>query len=210
MTFAPDDLTDLAEKRFVPKFCPRCGREGLPEDALCHQCGIVLIPQRYCPVCEESWTLTEGVRCPKHDVELVAHPPIRQDTATPDGEAPMLVTVGTCAEDVKAEAQRIRLEAEGIPTFLVGERMGSASNYAVATGGWKIQVPSELAADARAILAQRWTPPEGEDDLEDAWDDLEPEPGAFRRRVMKVAIVLILVGPPVIALLTTLVAGLFP
>ena len=68
---------------------------------------------------------------------------------------------------------RIRLEAEGIPTFVEGERMGAPAMYRVATGGVKLQVPAEFAADARVILSQDWSWP-GELDGDDGpLDDLE-------------------------------------
>ena len=43
----------------------------------------------------------------------------------------------------------IRLEAEGIPTFVDGERMGSRSMYHVATGGVRLMVPDSLAPEPR-------------------------------------------------------------
>jgi hypothetical protein len=118
------------------------------------------------------------------------------------------VTVATFADDVEAEAPRLRLEAEGVPTFLEGARMGSRSMYQVATGGVRLQVPEPLVADARILLSQSWTLPA--DDLDDAWDEMTPEPGANRRRVMKGLIVLWLATPLVLLVLSLigLVAGL--
>ena len=86
------------------------------------------------------------------------------------------VTVGTFADDHEAEAVRIRLEAEGIPTFVEGARMGGRSMYHVATGGLKLQVPRQLAADARVLLSQTWSLPPSDDGLDDAWEELGPEP----------------------------------
>jgi hypothetical protein len=110
------------------------------------------------------------------------------------------VTVQTFADTLAAQAPRLRLEAEGIPTFLEGARMGGRSMYLVATGGVKLQVPQSLAADARVLLSQTWSPLPHHDDLDDAWDDLAPEPGAVRRSVMKGAILVILFGPLVLSL----------
>ena len=114
--------------------------------------------------------------------------------------------MGTFADTAQAQLTRIRLEAEGISTFLEGERMGSRSMYMVATGGLKLQVPRPLAAEARVLLSQSWTPPAGEDDLADAWDELAPEPGALRRRVMKDVIVFLLLSPLWMVLLSLLFA----
>jgi hypothetical protein len=116
------------------------------------------------------------------------------------------VTVATFADDVQAEAPRIRLEAEGIPTFLEGARMGSRSMYQVATGGVRLQVPEPLTADARVLLAQSWMPPA--EDLDDAWDELTPEPGSIRRRVMK-GVILFLLAAPFLMFLIALLIDLF-
>ena len=71
----------------------------------------------------------------------------------------------------------------------------------MATGGVRLQVPSPLASAARILIAQSWAPPpEAEDDAEDAWDDLAPEPGLRRRAIMRLAIVVFLFGPAVVAL----------
>jgi hypothetical protein len=91
------------------------------------------------------------------------------------------VTVRGFHHPIEAETARIRLEAEGIPTFLEGQRMGSNYPYHVATGGIKLQVPRPLVQEARILLSQSWAPPFEDEDLEDDWDDLpagsEPAPG---------------------------------
>ena len=156
-----------------PRFCPRCNCAGPADKALCPECGDWLADQGYCPICHARWRLPEGAPCPKHDVALEADPP-EPDTSAAGAD---WVTVATFSLLGEAEARRLRLEAEGIPTFLDGHRMGMNSIYAGATGGIKLQVPRALTADARVLLAQSWTPPP-EDELEDAWDDLGPEPGA--------------------------------
>jgi hypothetical protein len=60
-------------------------------------------------------------------------------------------------DSLSAAIPRTRLEAEGISTFLDGERMGSPAMYRVATGGVKLQVPAEHVAEARIILSQNWS-----------------------------------------------------
>jgi hypothetical protein len=147
----------------------------------------------YCHVCERFWTLPSGGSCPKHETALE---PAESLLPTESAIArTRWVTVGRFTDALRAEPPRIRLEAEGIPTFIEGERMGSHSMYHVATGGVKLQVPDTLVADARVLLAQSWSPPQPDDDLEDAWDDLGPEPGALRRTVMRGVILVILFGP---------------
>jgi len=108
------------------------------------------------------------------------------------------VTIHQYGDPVVAEISRIRLEAEGIPTFLEGERMGGYGVYQLATGGMKLQVPRHLRDEARIILSQSWTPPSLPDhDVDDAWEELEPEPGHLRRRIMRVFIVLMLGWPAI-------------
>lgn len=180
-----------------PCFCPRCGRKETGEHALCPTCGDALVLQGYCAICEGFWPLRAGASCPKHDIDLEDGAPGLVNELEP-GLAPNWVTVGTFADALRAEAPRIRLEAEGIPTFLEGARMGSHSMYQVATGGVKLQVPEPLQADARILLSQSWSAPV--DDAEDAWDELGPEPGARRRAVMKGVIIFLLAAPLLLTL----------
>jgi len=137
--------------------------------------------------------------CPKHELALEASPP-QANLPHPRASTDPWVTVGRFADGLRAEAPRIRLEAEGIPTFVEGERMGSAAMYPVATGGVKLRVPASLVADARILLAQSWSPPP-DDDLDDAWDDLEPDPGAAWRDVGQVIVFLVLLIPLLLSLL---------
>ena len=190
---------DIPEGGGGPRFCPRCGRGSEPGAALCADCGERLVGQGYCPICERFLRLRAGSACPKHEVELEPGPS-RQDYPPPGSTATRWVTVETFGDALKAEAPRIRLEAEGIPTFIEGARMGSHSMYPVATGGVRLQVPLPLAADARVVLSQTWAPVAAPDDLDDAWDDLAPEPGVVRRPVMKAALLVILFGPLVLTL----------
>ena len=82
------------------------------------------------------------------------------------------VTVTVFPNSLAAAVPRTRLEAEGIPTFLDGERMGSLGMYDVATRGVKLQVPANRAAEARIILSQSWSLPTDEKaDFEASFDD---------------------------------------
>jgi hypothetical protein len=170
------------------------------EETLCRACGEATWPQGYCEVCDDFWMLPAGSLCPKHDVPLLEEPPPRGPVAGGAAASSRLVTIGAYGPE-EAEILRIRLEGEGIPTFIQGERMGSASMYQVATGGVKLQVPQSCAGDARILLSQSWSAPTADDDLDDAWEELAPEPGAFRRRVMKGLVLVLLFGPLVVSVL---------
>lgn len=183
----------------VPLYCPRCQRPSGRGATLCADCGERLLVQGYCPICERFWARPVGSDCPKHDVPLDDRPPARAPA-----EGARWVTAGLYADALKAEAPRIRLEAEGIPTFVEGERMGGHSMYPVATGGVKLQVPQPMLADARVLLAQTWAAPPSADDLDDAWDELAPDPGAARRSVMRGLIYLVLFGPMVLVIVAKL------
>ena len=153
-----------------PRFCPRCGIAGRADRELCAECGETLRSQGYCPICEGFRRQDVGTDCPKHDVELVAEPPRHKPFGHP-GERARLVTVATYSQSSQANGPRIRLEAEGIPTFLDGERM--ANSYHVASGGVRLQVPADHASAARILIDQTWKPlPEiaGISD-DDDWDE---------------------------------------
>ncbi len=115
--------------------------------------------------------------CPKHDLPLDAMEPPRIQFGAP-GVPFHWVTVCHFADSLAAQAPRIRLEAEGIPTFVDNERMGSPSMYHVATGGVRLKVPDSLASEARVILSQTWSALVAELDLdpEDEHDDEETQP----------------------------------
>ncbi len=189
------------------RFCRRCQKHTAPDDSLCPECGDQTLPKGYCSVCDRFLLRAEGDLCPKHDVPLegMAPPPRSQ---TLDGEFTDWVRIETYAEPMAAQAGRIRLEAEGIPTFLEGERMGGHGLYGVAIGGVRLMVPREVEHEARVLLSQTWSPPqELEDDLDGAWEDLAPEPGSRRREVMKAAIVVILAIPLIRALAAVLLGA---
>jgi hypothetical protein len=151
-----------------PRFCRSCRtavRADLDRD-LCPECGGTVIPQGYCPVCEDHWRLPVGALCPKHEIALGTRLQPAAARALAD-RAVAWVKVWEFPTSVAAAAARIRLEAEGIPTFLDGERMAGLGAYHVATGGVKLQVPEDLVADARVILSQRWGPKSDKDKIEE-------------------------------------------
>jgi len=205
----PDKRKSRNDLPSRPRYCPGCrlgDTEGL---SLCPHCGETMHYQGYCAICESYWLMPVGSDCPKHEVALEAGPP-KSLAWTPPGESPALVTVAAFSKEGQAEAARIRLEAEGIPTFLEGERMGTTSMYTVAIGGVKLQVPELLVADARVVLSQTWTPPLADDDFDDAWEELAAEPGMHRRTIMKALILLMLFGPLALVVIAYLLRGLNP
>src|SRR5262249_42836639 len=123
-----------SSQRIGPRFCPACRYEAAeaPERSLCAQCGATLSLQGYCPICESRWRLAVGSLCPKHDVELVADDPTSMTGLAPAPRTSW-VTVAKFPHSLAAAAARIRLEAEEIPTFLEGERMGSPAMYRLPT-----------------------------------------------------------------------------
>jgi hypothetical protein len=153
----------------VPRFCPNC-QNTVHEDheaRLCPECGDSLRPQGYCAVCEHFWRLAVGALCPKHDIPLDDGPPASNEPI-PTDQMVSWETVKVFPDSLSAAIPRSRLEAEGIHTFLAGERMGAPAMYRVATGGVKLQVPADQAANARIILSQNWSLPGDEkDDFED-------------------------------------------
>jgi hypothetical protein len=157
----------------------------------------------YCSVCEDWVMGPPGGACPKHEIELGDRPSV--DAI--DGSSTRLVTIATYGIPGDAQGPRLRLEAEGIPAFLQGQRMGAI--YQVATGGVKLQVPEDFAADARVLLSQTWSPPkDGGDDPDDPWEGLGPDPSEHRRSVMKGLILVLLFGPLVCTLVGWLLSAL--
>jgi hypothetical protein len=155
---------DIASPPHGPQYCQRC-REAPPDDhrdPLCPECGERLIAQGYCAVCEDYWRLPAAALCPKHDIVLDDAPPPASDTIAANDPVSW-VTVRIFPDSLSAAIPRSRLEAEGIRTFVEGERMGSPAMYRVATGGVKLQVPASQAAEARIILSQSWSLPSKED-----------------------------------------------
>ncbi|WP_165251432.1 hypothetical protein [Paludisphaera soli] len=160
----------------APWFCPGCRRSGEepPRANLCTHCGDPVAPQGYCPVCENFQPQSPGDLCPKHEVPL--------DDASPGPVAAEVsgpwVVVARYSDALACQPPRIRLEAEGIPTTLDGERMGGKAMYHVATGGVKLSVPASLETEARVILSQTWSQDAADlgIDVED-WDELDVDLG---------------------------------
>ena len=211
----PDRPLAVAPGADPPTFCPRCRAAGVAGEGLCRECGERLALRGYCATCEGFWKRPVGAECPKHDVPLEDAPPAPERLGTPGERAERWVTVATYAHPNAANPPRIRLEAEGIPTFLDGERVAGSTLYQVATGGARLQVPESLADASRVLLAQTWDArivhPEGAeplDDEDDVWAGLAPSPGTRRRTIMKGAILVFLFGPGLI-ILGSAVARLF-
>ena len=144
----------------VHRFCPDCKRAAKDdhESTLCADCGQTLVPQGYCAICESYWRLAVDVPCPKHDILLEAGPSEQFEPSESD-HLVSWVTVKVFPDSLAAAIPRSRLEAEGIRTFLEGERMGGPAMYRIATGGVKLQVPAHQTAEARIILSQSWSLP---------------------------------------------------
>jgi hypothetical protein len=201
----------------VPRYCPECGSATSDQTwdrPFCARCGGTLVDQSFCAICESHWRLPAGDNCPKHDIPL-EEATSREALVPAAGPSSMWQTVHKFPHSLAAAGARIRLEAEGIPTFIDGERMGSPSMYRVATGGVNLQVPAHLANDARIILDQTWQSRPAEDpddDLDDAWEDLSsPADGMVRPVVEMVrvieALVLFLTLGPIVLWLVARVLG---
>jgi hypothetical protein len=191
------------------RFCPRCKREGPENPAIdrCPECREVLLAQGYCPICEKRLKLAVGQSCPKHDTTLATGPANDDvDDATVDSH---WVTLATYGDDTTAEAHRLRLESEGIPTLLDNGRMGSSSMLQVATGGMQLKVPEVYFADARVILSQIWSDPTAtdEDETDDDWEGLGPQPYERRRQVMK-NVAILLLAPSIIGFVLAIIMGI--
>ena len=203
----------LARDGLSPIFCPKCGAIDY-QGELCQVCGDTLVACGYCSTCEAFWKLSPAAICPKHELELEDAPPPLEPLGLPGLVADRWVTVATYSHPNEANAPRIRLEAEGVPTFLDGARVAGSTLYQVATGGVRLQVPESCASQARILLTQTWSASlatEAEDELDDdddPWAGLGPVPGSRRRAIMKAAILSFLIGPGLIALLETLARSL--
>jgi hypothetical protein len=158
------------------------------------------------------WPLAVDHLCPKHEIPLEPFEP-EADSTSRIAKTPRWTTVAVYPSPTQAAAPRLRLEAEGIPTFLDGERVGQLEILTVAGSGVKLQVPQEFDADARILLAQSWNPlhtlsAELEDASDpDAFESLAPAPGTKRRSVMRLAIWIVLLAP-LLPLLLHLIASL--
>jgi hypothetical protein len=107
----------------------------------------------YCGVCDRQWKLPAGTPCPKHEV-LLDDGASDARLAQEAGAAVEWVTIATFGSLAQAIAPRLRLDAEGIPTFLDGERVAGEVAYTFATGGVRLQVPAAHAAAALESLSR--------------------------------------------------------
>jgi hypothetical protein len=74
-----------------------------------------------------------------------------------------LKTVFNTFSPAEANLVRGRLEAAGFEAYIQGELAGmSIGGYTAATGGIRIQVPEDRAADARALIESDLSQPSGE------------------------------------------------
>ena len=72
-----------------------------------------------------------------------------------------LVTVFTTFSPGEAQLVRSRLEAAGFVAEVTHELSAlSMDGYSMAAGGVRVQVPSEQAEEARALIAQSGSAPE--------------------------------------------------
>jgi hypothetical protein len=152
-----------------PRFCPGCKLDNFGdfEGSVCPECGDALRAKGFCPVCESHLSQEAGTLCPKHDIELES-PQLHERQPIHEGPYVPWVTVSVFPNSAKAGILQGRLEAEGIPTILDGERMGTAGMYFAATRGVMLQVPADRVGDARIILSQNWSLPDDEKaDFED-------------------------------------------
>ncbi len=188
------------------RFCSRCRKSYADHPWLssCSVCGDELLPQGYCPICEKPWPLSPGELCPKHDLPLELQPAASQEPA--DAGPSNWAVAATFGDDTEAEAMRLRLEAEGISTFMENARMGSGSMFQVATGGTTLKVPVDQLADARVILDQDWTIPASDDQIDDDWAGLDAEAGFERRRRIMKAVIWFMVAPSLLAFVVGIIA----
>jgi hypothetical protein len=79
----------------------------------------------------------------------------------------------------------------------------------VATGGMQLKVPEVYFADARVILSQIWSDPTAadQDESNDDWEGLGPEPYERRRQVMK-NVAILLLAPSIIGFVLVVVLGI--
>lgn len=162
--------------RPTPHFCPGCRKAARNAHSaeLCEHCGDRLVEQGYCPVCEDHWTLAVGTSCPKHDIELESFD-VETIESRPIEAFTKWVEIARYSDALVCQPPRIRLEAEGIPTMIDGERMGGKLMYHVAIGGVGLRVPEEFAAEARIILSQTWSATAAALGVDD-WDEDDEAP----------------------------------
>jgi hypothetical protein len=87
----------------------------------------------------------------------IAHPAFvenNEKTKVDDGAPVILETIARSYKSQRLEILRARLEAEGIPAFVMDGNMNQTSSLvSVALGGARLQVPRQYVAKANEILA---------------------------------------------------------
>lgn len=157
-------------------------------------------------MCEGYWPLPEGAACPKHEVPLGPAAGGDERARGAQGGAVAWRAVGQFNRPAEAEAARLRLEAEGIRTFLDNTRMASHGMLDPSAVRLRVMVPEEEAQDARILLDQTWSYDEIDDETIDPHgEELGPSPGDGRRAVMRVLIVVLLGLPLATYVLETLI-----
>ncbi len=164
-----------------PSFCTRCRRDRSNDDRMCSECGETLAAQGFCEICDRFWILPVGSLCPKHDSTLSPGPDVVESPFAP-GKLPDWRTVGVYDHALHAGGPRLRLEAEGIPTFLDGERMGD--HHAVAAGGVRLQVPGRWAERAHGLLIAPRPATDDDDECAHDYDDAPEERGPLLGRIV--------------------------
>lgn len=134
----------------LDRFCPTCRRRRGRDADLCPECGDRTHARGYCPVCERHLDAPEGDLCPKHETPLEDGPAERPSLSVDATDS--WVTIRQFRFNSLAIAPRCKLESEGIPTFLDGERVASEVAYTLATGGVRLQVPGSFVDRAREVL----------------------------------------------------------
>jgi hypothetical protein len=78
----------------------------------------------------------------------------KEESKADDGEPVILETIVRSFKSQRLEILRARLEAEGIPAFVMDGNMNQTSSLvSVALGGARLQVPRQYVAKANEILA---------------------------------------------------------
>ena len=145
------DVTGMLEK-ITRVFCAHCRKAQRSTSRLCPDCGETLLEQGYCDVCEQCLLLRVGESCPKHDVPLQSLPSQPFNALFQEAASNIWVTILRVHHPTVAIAPRLKLEAEGIPTFLEGERMGPETG--LFGEGLRLQVPRMHSAQALKVLAE--------------------------------------------------------
>ncbi|CAG4885186.1 conserved protein of unknown function [Georgfuchsia toluolica] len=87
----------------------------------------------------------------------IPHPsslPVEEEIKSDDGDPVHLETIARSFKSQRLEILRARLEAEGIPAFVMDGNMNQAFSVASpALGGARLQVPRQYVTQAKEIIA---------------------------------------------------------